>query len=188
MTNLALLGVGNILEKDDGIAIYATKYLEKNYKFEPNIDIINGGVEGINLLNMFMEYKHIIILDAIEIDDESGSIYHIPSEKLTGYGLNSGGAHEIGVLQCFDILELMDKEIPKSSVIGIVPDIIDVEIALSEKLSTKFEIYIETILKILRDESIKINKIADINLNAIIEEFKNPQSRASCFKSCEQTV
>ena len=60
MNELAILGVGNILEKDDGIAIYATKYLEVNYSFEPCVDIINGGVEGINLLNMFMEYKHII--------------------------------------------------------------------------------------------------------------------------------
>jgi len=179
MKNLAVLGVGNILQKDDGIAIYATTYLEKNYKFEPNIDIINGGVEGINLLNMFMEYKHIIILDAIEIDDESGSIYHIPSEKLTGYGLNSGGAHEIGVLQCFDILELMDKEIPKSSVIGIVPDIIDVEIALSEKLSEKFPLYISTILNILNENNIKFNQINNISLVEIINNYKNPQNKVS---------
>ena len=98
MRDLAILGVGNILEKDDAVAVYATRYLELNYDFNPKVDIINGGVEGINLLNMFMEYRHIIILDAIEIDDEPGSIYHIPSDKLTGYGLNSGGAHEIGVL------------------------------------------------------------------------------------------
>ncbi len=177
MKNLALLGVGNILEKDDGIAIYATTYLEKNYKFEPNIDIINGGVEGINLLNMFMEYKHIIILDAIEIDDESGSIYHIPSEKLTGYGLNSGGAHEIGVLQCFDILELMGKPIPKSSVLGIIPHKIEVAIELSDILTQKFDIYIKTLLSILENNQIKIDKINDISLLEIIENFKNPKHR-----------
>ena len=176
MRDLAILGVGNILEKDDGIAVYATKYLEKNYAFEPNIDIVNGGVEGINLLNMFMEYKNIIILDAIEIDDEPGSIYHIPSHELTGYGLNSGGAHEIGVLQCFDILELMDKEVPKSSVLGIIPAIIDVEIALSNLLSKKFDTYIGTLLNILKEEGIKVKKNSSIiTLDNIIEEFKNPK-------------
>jgi len=177
MKNLALLGVGNILECDDGIAIYATKYLEKNYTFEPNIEIINGGVEGINLLNLFMEHKHIIILDAIEIDDEVGSIYHIPSHELTGYGLNSGGAHEIGVLQCFDILELMGKDIPKSSVIGIIPHIIDVKIELSELLTEKFEIYISTIVQILQDEGIKVSKNENTtSLQDIISQFKNPLS------------
>ncbi len=176
MKSLAILGVGNILEKDDGIAIYATTYLEKNYTFEPSIEIVNGGVEGINLLNMFMEYPHIIILDAIEIDDKAGSIYHIPSHKLTGYGLNSGGAHEIGVLQCFDILELMGRDTPKSSILGIVPKEIDVSICLSDVLYKEFDTYIETLIKILEKNDIKVSKKGKINsLDSIIENFKNPQ-------------
>ena len=177
MKNIAILGVGNILEKDDGIAIYATSYLEQNYTFSPKIDIINGGVEGINLLNMFMEYDYILILDAIEIEDEVGSIYHIPANELTGYGLNSGGAHEIGVIQCFDILELMGKPLPKSSVLGIVPDIIDVEIGLSKVMSEKFDTYIETLLKIIKEFDIEvIEKDETVLLETIIENFRNPQS------------
>jgi hydrogenase maturation protease len=175
MNKLAILGVGNILEKDDGIAIYTTKYLESNYTFEPNIDIVNGGVEGINLLNMFMEYDEILILDAIEIDDKAGSIYHIPSNELTGYGLNSGGAHEIGVLQCFDILELMGRDIPKSSVVGIIPQEIDVEIALSDLMYKKFDVYIKTIIDILKKRGIDVKKNpSTITLSKIIERFKNP--------------
>jgi len=176
MNKLALLAVGNILEKDDGIAIYASKYLEENFNFSPEIAIVNGGVEGINLLNMFMEYPHIIILDAIEIDDSVGSIYHIPSEELTGFGLNSGGAHEIGVLQCFDILELMGKETPKSSVIGIVPAHIDVHIGLSQEMFQSFTKYIENILTILKKNKIEVTqKEQGVTLEEIIENFKNPQ-------------
>jgi len=176
MNNIAILGVGNILELDDGIAIYASKYLEENYIFEPKIDIINGGVEGINLLNLFMEYNYILILDAIEIDDTPGAIYHIPSEKLTGYGLNSGGAHEIGVLQCFDILELMGKELPKSSVLGIVPKEINVKIGLSTEMRQQFDTYIEKLLEIIKNLDIKvIEKKEKSSLEQIIEEFKNPQ-------------
>jgi hydrogenase maturation protease len=172
LKNLAVLGVGNILEFDDGVAVYATKYLEKNYSFSPKIDIINGGVEGINLLNLFLEKEHIIILDAIEIDDIAGSIYHIPSSELTGYGINSGGAHELGVLQCFDIMEMMGKELPKSSVIGIVPKKIDVCIGLSDVMREKFLTYIDVVLKVLEKEGIKHKKINDINLDAIIELMK----------------
>ena len=176
MEKIVILGVGNILELDDGVAIYATKYLEENYIFEPSIDIINGGVEGINLLNLFMEYDYILILDAIEIDDTPGSIYHIPSEKLTGYGLNSGGAHEIGVLQCFDILELMGKKPPHSTVFGIVPEKIDVEIALTPTMQKKFPIYIEKLLEVIRSKNIYVQKNKNTkNLQSIIEIFKDPK-------------
>jgi len=178
MKQLALLSVGNILELDDGVAVYASQYLEINYTFSPQIDIVNGGVEGINLLNLFMEYRHIIILDAIEIDDKPGSIYHIPSNELTGYGLNSGGAHEIGVLQCFDILELMGKEIPKSSIIGIIPQKIDVCIGLSKTMLNTFNTYIDTVITILQKEGIQVDKNKNlVSLESIIENFKNPISR-----------
>lgn len=175
-TRFCILGVGNILEKDDGIAIYATAYLQQNYTFEPAIDIINGGVEGINLLNLFMEYDDILILDAIEIDDEPGSIYHIPSHELTGYGLNSGGAHEIGVLQCIDILELMGKPQPESTVLGIIPEIIDVNIGLSAKLADRFQPYVKSILNILDKKGIVVkNRSTSTSLKEIIEAFENPR-------------
>jgi len=172
----AVLGVGNILEKDDGLAVYATVFLEKNYTFEPAIELINGGVEGINLLNHFLEYQNILILDTIEIDDDPGSIYHIPSSELTGYGLNSGGAHEIGVIQCLDILEMMDKTQPRSSVLGIIPKEITLEIGLSETLIQTFQRYIETVITLLEKENIKVSQNAKItSLQEIIKEFNKPQ-------------
>lgn len=174
-TKLAVLGVGNILEKDDGIAVYATAYLEKNYTFSPPIEIINGGVEGINLLNLFMEYEPIIILDAIEIEDEAGSIYHIPSEELTGYGLNSGGAHEVGVLQCIDMLELMGKPLPRSSVLGIIPETLEVHIGLTPRLEACFSAYIEALLEILKKEQITVAaKAQSVSLQEVIKEFQHP--------------
>ncbi|MEE8588378.1 MAG: HyaD/HybD family hydrogenase maturation endopeptidase [Sulfurimonadaceae bacterium] len=174
--NYAILGVGNILEKDDGMAVYATAFLEQNYTFEPAIDIINGGVEGINLLNHFMEYDRILILDTISIDDEPGTVYHIPSSELTGYGLNSGGAHEIGVLQCLDILEMMDKPLPESSVLGIIPEEITLHIGLSETLTKQFTIYIETVVKILEKNNFKVKQKSQADsLREVIEHFASPK-------------
>ena len=175
-TKFVILSVGNILELDDAVAIYATSYLQKNYLFDPAIQIIDGGVEGINLLNLFIENDSILIIDAIDIDDKAGSIYHIPSSELSGYGINSGGAHEVGVLQCLDILELMGKPLPKSSVLGIVPQKVEVGIGLTPTLKTEFKNYIDTIIKILKEENINaIKKSDELSLEAIIELFINPE-------------
>ena len=169
---LAILGIGNILEKDDGMAVFAAKYLEENYTFEPSVHIINGGVEGINLLNVFMAYDHILILDTIAIDDQPGTIYHIPSSELTGYGLNSGSAHETGVLQCIDMLELMGEALPKSSVVGIVPESITLQIGLSRPLSQAFERYIETVLEIVKENGYRVSRKRELrSLESVIERF-----------------
>jgi hydrogenase maturation protease len=170
-----VLGVGNVLEEDDGIGIYACAYLTANYTFTPEIEIINGGVEGINLLNLFMEHEQIIILDTINLDDEAGSIYNIPSYELSGYGLNSGGAHEVGVMQCLDMIELMGHPLPESNVIGIIPKSITFHMGLSDELSEHFSSYINTVINYLKTLNIssKENEIQK-NLHEIIEEFKYP--------------
>lgn len=176
--SIVVLGVGNVLEEDDGVGIYACAYLNANYTFTPEIEIINGGVEGINLLNLFLENDRIVILDTINLDDNAGSIYNIPSYELSGYGLNSGGAHEVGVMQCLDMIELMGKPLPESNVIGIIPKSITFHMGLSDELSEHFTSYINTVINYLKILNIDatLNDSCK-NLIEIIEEFKNPTSR-----------
>jgi len=50
---MVILGTGNVLQKDDGLGVYAATYLKNNYTFSPAVEIINGGVEGINLFSVF---------------------------------------------------------------------------------------------------------------------------------------
>lgn len=173
--SIIVLGVGNVLEEDDGIGIYACAYLNANYTFSPDIEVINGGVEGINLLNLFLDNERIIILDTINLDDEAGSIYNIPSYELSGYGLNSGGAHEVGVMQCLDMIELMGYPLPESNVIGIIPQSITFHMGLSDALENRFNDYIKTVINYLKTIEIEaISKGTFTSLTEIIEGFKYP--------------
>jgi hydrogenase maturation protease len=176
---IVILGVGNILEKDDGIGVYATHYLEKNFTTNAAVQFINGGVEGINLLNIFLDNERIIILDTIALDDTPGSIYNIPSQELGGMGINAGGAHEIGVLECLDMIELLSKPRPEAKVLGIVPAEVTFEIGLSPTLASAFESYINAILDALKQEGIILTPQPKIMpLSSIIDAFKHPEKTA----------
>jgi hydrogenase maturation protease len=170
---MVILGIGNVLQKDDGLGVYAATYLKNNYTFSPEVKIINGGVEGINLFSIFEESNNILILDSIELNDEPGAIYLIPSHELSGRGLNSGGAHEIGVLQVLDMLELQGKPLPEATVLGIIPHHITFEMALSDTLTDAFEGFINVALKFLKENGITVKeKKAKISLEEIIAEVK----------------
>ncbi len=172
---MVIIGIGNVLQKDDGIGVYASSYLAQNYNFDPDVKIVNGGVEGINLFNHFLENDEIVILDSIEVEDTPASIYAIPAKELSGYGLNSGGAHEIGVIQCLDMLELQGYEIPKTMLLGIVPKHITFEINLSETLKDAFEDYIRVILQYLKSQGIETTKNSNsISLEEIISRANDP--------------
>jgi len=170
---MVILGIGNVLQKDDGIGVYAATYLQCNYTFSPEVEIINGGVEGINLFSVIEHSDRLLILDSIELDDDPGAIYLIPSHELGGHGLNSGGAHEIGVLQVLDMLELQGKPLPEATVLGIIPHHITFEMALSDTLTDAFEGFINVALKFLKENGITVKeKKTKVSLEEIIAEVK----------------
>ncbi len=172
---MIILGIGNVLQKDDGLGVYAAAYLSENYEFSKKVEVVNGGVEGINLLNIFMENETVLILDTIHIDDAPGSIYLIPAYELSGHGLNSGGAHEIGVIQCMDMLELQGKSVPEATVLGIIPYEVTFDIALSTSLKEAFQDYINAALRFLEKQQIfAIPKEKKVSLDAIIQRAKDP--------------
>ncbi|PHS37695.1 MAG: peptidase [Sulfurovum sp.] len=172
---MVIIGIGNVLQKDDGLGVYAATYLNENYTFSEEIKIINGGVEGIHLLNVLEENNHIIILDCLQLNDTPASIYAIPAKEISGYGLNNGGAHEIGILQCMDMMELQGKKIPEAIVIGIVPGEVTFAFGLSHELIDAFEGYISVVLQYLAKHGIQYtSKDNPTILQEIIDRAKDP--------------
>ncbi|HIP54061.1 MAG TPA: hydrogenase maturation protease [Sulfurimonas autotrophica] len=172
---MVLIGIGNVLQKDDGLGVYATTFLHENYSFSPKIKIINGGVEGIHLYNVLENSSHVVVLDCLQLNDAPASIYAIPAQEISGYGLNNGGAHEIGILQCMDMMELQGKEIPKTIVIGMIPQEVTFAFGLSQKVLNAFDGYISVILQYLKKHGIDAVKTASqTDLFEIINRAKDP--------------
>jgi len=172
---MVIIGIGNVLQKDDGLGVYAASYLNENYIFSQKVEIINGGVEGIHLFNVLEENNHVIVLDCLQLNDTPASIYAIPAKEISGYGLNNGGAHEIGILQCMDMMELQGKEIPESIVIGIIPAEVTFAFGLSDKIIDAFEGYISVVLQYLTKQGIThTKKEKTTTLLEIMNRAKDP--------------
>lgn len=150
---LAILSIGNILHKDEGITLYASKYLESNYSFSPSIDIIHNDVKGSSLLNIFMEYEEVIVLDVIGLEDVPGSMYQFPMATFRGFSTDEDD-NEMSVLGCLNLIESKGNTLPKVSLLAIIPDVIEPKIGLSDSLFKPFEAYILMIVKSLEDKGI----------------------------------
>jgi len=168
---LAILSVGNILHKDEGIALYASKYLESNYSFHPSVDIIHGGVEGMSLVNIFTQYEEVLVLDAIGIEDDPGSLYDFPMAQFRSFSTD-GSANETGVLECLNLLEGRGETLPTVSLLSIVPASLDEEVGLSPSLFKPFEAYILMIVKTLEDKGVTCEAKTDKQtLESVIASF-----------------
>lgn len=161
-----------MLFKDEGIGVYAVKYLEKNYKFEPEIEILDGGTLGFKLMSYFQEYENVIILDTVSVEDTVGSIYCLPSDVLLGLGAYRKTAHEVEIIEMLEICSLLESH-ANVTVIGIVPeDIESVESALTPAVAAGFEGLIAKTLEELEKIGVKTKKNSEIvTLDSIITNF-----------------
>lgn len=167
----AILSTGNTAHKDEGIALYTSKYLESNYSFSPSVDIIHGGTEGMSLLDIFKQYEEVLVLDAIGIEDNPGSLYHFPMPKFRALGSN-GTSDETSVLECLNILENKGESLPEVSLLAIVPDSLDKEVGLSPALLHSFEAYQLMIVKTLEKKGFASEAKAEKQtLESVIASF-----------------
>lgn len=172
MAKNIVIGIGNLLFCDDGIGIIAAFYLKKNFEYEPELEILDGGTLGLNLIEYFVDYDNVFIIDTISTGEEVGSVYKIPSEELLGGGRYKNTAHEVEVVQMLEAAQLYDTQ-ANITIFGIVPeDINSVEIGLSKSLVDKFDILIGTIINNIEELDIKATKKANYTPQQIIKELK----------------
>ncbi len=175
---IAVVGAGTVIFRDEGIGVYAVKYLEENYEFDKDITLVDGGVLGFQLMTYYTDYDKVIILDTITMNDEEpGAIYNLPGEELLGLGSYKQTAHEVEIVEMLEIAAL-NGSLGDVNIIGIVPeDIVSVKIDLSEKMKKEFPAFIEASLAQLRKCGVKATKKLDMkSLEEIIESYANPQS------------
>ena len=144
----AVMGIGNILFKDEGLGVYAAQYLQANYEFSPAVDLIDGGTMGMNMIHTYQRYQRLIILDTISVDaaEQPGAIYCLNADVLQGLGHCRKTAHEIEVLQTLELGALAG-DMADIQIIAMVPEEInDVSISLSQTVLEAMPMFVETIL------------------------------------------
>ena len=73
-----VLGVGNLLLKDEGVGIHVIKALE-NEKLPAHVHLMDGGTGGLHLLSWLQGYDRIIMIDATLDNNPPGTVRLIQS-------------------------------------------------------------------------------------------------------------
>ncbi|NPA57702.1 MAG: hydrogenase maturation protease [Aquificae bacterium] len=169
MEKIGVVGVGNVLFKDEGIGVFAVKYLQENYTFSPEIDLIDAGTLGFGLMGYLHEYDHIILIDTLSVNDKAGSVYRLTPDQLSGLSSYHQTAHEVEVLQMLELTPLTGK-MADTVVIGVVPELIDrSEIGLTETLEGQpFKTVIHQILKELERIGVSHKKVKNYTLKEVV--------------------
>lgn len=105
--DILVLGVGNLLLKDEGVGIHVIQALEKE-ELPPNVSLMDGGTGGLHLISWIQDYNRIIMVDATLDHSPPGTIRLIRPRYATDFPPLMS-AHEIGLRDMIDAMILTEK-------------------------------------------------------------------------------
>lgn len=142
-----ILGIGNILFRDEGFGIRVIEKLQERYEFPENVSVRDGGVLGVGLLGVISEADHLIVIDVIRNSGNPGDLYRLEGEAIPERIRAKNSIHQIDFLESLTLCQALDK-VPKTVIIGTEPeDIESLDLELTPMIREKIYPVIDMILK-----------------------------------------
>jgi hydrogenase maturation protease len=95
---VVVLGIGNILQGDDGVGVRAVELLDREGP-RLEVELIDGGTSPFDMLGVFQTNETVIVVDCVRTGREPGTIYRLPSEALDTVREAERFAHGVGVAE-----------------------------------------------------------------------------------------
>jgi len=153
-----VLGVGNILLKDEGVGVHVVERLRESYTFTPEIELLDGGTAGFDLLAFVDGVKHLIIVDTVKTSEPPGSIFRFTPADINIKVPYKTSLHQVGMVEVFAVAEALGKKI-EAVIIGIQPeDMSGWGLEMTDTIQAKVPELISFVLKELEAVGVKAEK------------------------------
>jgi len=152
---VAILGIGNILLKDEGVGIHVLHALQDSPLLtDAGVEIIDGGTSP-NVLYLLDGADRLIIIDAVEGGGEPGTIYRFREGNIEQEGKYVLSIHQIGLLEDLEMMEHMEGKRKDAIIIGVEPKEIGWGLELSSEVEQKIPQIVKVVLEEITEEARK---------------------------------
>ena len=160
--NTVVMGVGNMIHSDDGFGIHALRRLESDPRLPNDIELIDGGTRGLELLAELHECSRLMLLDAVDVGEQPGTLLRLDGDELRGLTTGSN-VHQLGVADLLNTLPLVSDIDREIVLFGVQPASTDWGTELSAPVAVAVEPLVEKALEhLLRWSHVSTNADASL--------------------------
>jgi hydrogenase maturation protease len=124
---VVVLGIGNVLRRDEGAGVHAVRRLARELGTLPGVACIDGGTLGVALARDLERGDALIVLDAADMDGAPGSVVTLEGERMDLF-LGAPGArsaHGAGLRDLLAVAALAGRLPERRALIGIQAQCLD---------------------------------------------------------------
>jgi len=154
-----VLGVGNKLMSDEGIGVHVIERLASKYILPGEVQLLDGGTLGLDLLYYLEGIENLLIVDAAETGKEAGTMIRLEGDEVPAFMSIKISPHQMGVPDMLAAAKMKDIY-PKRLVLwGIQPDVITLSLDLSPALASKVDSLTDNLVGELRNWGYELKPI-----------------------------
>ncbi len=157
---IIVLGVGNILLSDEGIGVRTVEKLQRDFVLPAEVEIIDGGTTGMEMLEDLAGADHIVIVDAVRSGQAPASIVKLTGDQVPVFFRTKLSPHQIGLSDVLATLELTGEAPGGITVIGVEPASLETAIELSPQVEALLPELVDLVVAELRQLGVAAGRMA----------------------------
>lgn len=152
-TPALVLGIGNLLWADEGFGVRCVEALHDRYELPEEVVLLDGGTQGLYLVNDVCAAERLLVLDAIDFGDPPGTLRVLVGDEVPRYAIaKKMSMHQTGFQDVLAAAELMGRAPREVVLIGVQPaELEDYGGSLTPKVSARLDEVVERAVAQLAD-------------------------------------
>ncbi len=103
-----ILGIGNVLWADEGFGVRCVEKLAETKVFPENVQLLDGGTQGLYLLPFLEEADVLVVFDAVDYGLEPGTLKLVKDDEVPAFmGAKKMSLHQTGFQDVIATAQLM---------------------------------------------------------------------------------
>jgi hydrogenase maturation protease len=186
--NILLLGIGNVLWADEGFGVRVIERLQKSYRFPDSVKVMDGGTQGVYLVEHVQAADVLIVFDAVDYDLPPGTLKRIENDDVPNFlGAKKMSLHQTGFQEVLAMAQMLGSYPQHLLLIGVQPvELDDYGGSLRHQVKTQIQPAIDMALSYLQAFGISAEStdtngdLVDPVLNMQRYELERPTADEAC--------
>lgn len=147
MKKIGVIGIGNPLRKDDGIGIVLLeKLVEIKDDLPDDIEYIDGGTGGMNLLHLFARFDIVVFIDAVNFGGEIAESKFFNSEEVIGKNIQIKiSTHGSDILKIIQLSKKLGENPDEIFIFGVQPQDMTPGTRLSHEIQENIDLLVNNL-------------------------------------------
>ncbi len=132
-----VLGIGNTILTDEAAGVRAVEALERAYHMPANVQVIDGGTSGMEMIEDLSNLDFLIVVDVVKTGAAPGTVVKISGDEIPVFFRRKLSPHQIALPDVLASLELLDTMPKEIVVLGVEPISLELGMEMTATVAEK---------------------------------------------------